>query len=94
MVPPLPPDTTDPTPDTASTPVSPELLTWLVCPVTHWPLTQHENILQATSPSGEPGLSYPIDQGVPVMLVDQADAPGDMTVAAWVEHWHTTNSDR
>jgi hypothetical protein len=50
--------------------IDPELLAILVCPLTRTPLRydseQHELV------SDEAGLAYPIREGVPVMLVEEA----------------------
>jgi uncharacterized protein len=58
--------------------VDPKLLEILVCPVTKGPLRydaeRHELI------SEQAGLAYPIRDGIPIMLIDEArrldDAPG------------------
>jgi uncharacterized protein YbaR (Trm112 family) len=48
--------------------VDPELLALLVCPLTRTPLRQEgEELL-----SDEAGLAYPIREGVPVLLVEEA----------------------
>ena len=58
--------------DTENTPrmLDPVLLEVLVCPVCHGPLTydqvNHELI------SEQSGLAYPVRDGIPIMLVDQA----------------------
>ena len=61
-----PDDTTAPT----HVPVDPRLLEILVCPLTKGPLTydraQNELI------SSQAGLAYPIRDGIPIMLPDEA----------------------
>jgi uncharacterized protein len=53
-----------------ATPVDPKLLDLLVCPLTKGPLrydrTRQELI------SEQAGLAYPIRDGIPIMLVDEA----------------------
>jgi uncharacterized protein YbaR (Trm112 family) len=55
---------------TAAVPVDPRLLEILVCPVTKAPLTydraRNELVSQAA------GLAYPIRDGIPIMLPDEA----------------------
>jgi hypothetical protein len=58
--------------------VDPKLLEILVCPVTHGPLRydpEHSELV-----SERAGLAYPIRDGIPIMLVEEArrldDAPG------------------
>jgi uncharacterized protein len=52
------------------TPVDPKLLDLLVCPLTKGPLRydreRHELV------SEQAGLAYPIRDGIPIMLVDEA----------------------
>ncbi len=50
------------------------LLDLLVCPLTHSTLTQDGEHLVASQPVGA-GLRYPIRDGIPVMLIDQAVLP-------------------
>ena len=54
----------------SETGVDPKLLEILVCPLTKGPLTldreRHELV------SIEAGLAYPIRDGIPIMLVDEA----------------------
>ncbi len=50
--------------------VDPKLLEILVCPLTKGPLTldrEHQELV-----SVEAGLAYPIRDGIPIMLVDEA----------------------
>jgi uncharacterized protein YbaR (Trm112 family) len=48
--------------------IDPELLPILVCPLTRTPLRQEREELI----SDEAGLAYPIREGVPVLLVEEA----------------------
>jgi len=48
----------------------PELLALLVCPVTRTPLRHDEAAGELVSEAA--GLAYPIRDGVPVMLVEEA----------------------
>ncbi len=50
--------------------VDPKLLEILVCPVTKGPLTYDEAAQELISK--EAGLAYPIRDGIPVMLADEA----------------------
>ncbi|MEM8781221.1 MAG: Trm112 family protein [Planctomycetota bacterium] len=54
--------------------LDPELLKILVCPLTRSPLRQDGDALVAAAPP-EAGLSYPIRDGIPVLLVDEAALP-------------------
>jgi uncharacterized protein YbaR (Trm112 family) len=50
--------------------VDPKLLEILVCPLTKGPLTydaEHQELI-----SEKAGLAYPIRDGIPIMLVDEA----------------------
>jgi hypothetical protein len=59
--------------DTAPAPeVDPRLLEILVCPVTHGPLTYDRAKGELISRSAR--LAYPIRDGVPIMLPDEARA--------------------
>jgi uncharacterized protein YbaR (Trm112 family) len=53
-----------------SAPLDPWLLSILVCPVTRTPLRYDEAAQELIS--DEAGLAYPIRDGVPVLLVEQA----------------------
>ncbi len=56
-----------------STPeVAPELLEIIVCPACHGELTLDESGLTCQ----ECGLRYPVRDGIPVLLVDEARRPG------------------
>jgi hypothetical protein len=58
--------------DTKSDPVEidPRLLEILVCPVTRGPLTYDRERQELVSPSAK--LAYPIREGVPIMLPEEA----------------------
>jgi uncharacterized protein YbaR (Trm112 family) len=54
------------------TPVDPRLLEILVCPLTKGPLVydrEHNELI-----SVQAGLAYPIRDGIPIMLADEARA--------------------
>jgi uncharacterized protein YbaR (Trm112 family) len=53
-----------------STPVDPKLLDLLVCPLTKGPL-RHDRVRQELV-SEQAGLAYPIRDGIPIMLVEEA----------------------
>ncbi|WP_016745820.1 Trm112 family protein [Rhizorhabdus wittichii] len=53
-----------------TTRLDPELLAILVCPVTRTPLRYDEAAGELVSDAA--GLAYPIRDGVPVMLVEEA----------------------
>ena len=57
-----------------STAISPDLLAILVCPLTRSPLQQEGDELVATQPEGA-GLRYPIRDGIPILLMDEATLP-------------------
>jgi uncharacterized protein len=50
--------------------LDPELLAILVCPITRTPLIYDEEAQELISTAA--GLAYPIKNGVPVMVVDEA----------------------
>jgi len=54
----------------ANTPVDPRLLEILVCPVTKGPLRYDRAAGELVSESA--GLAYPIRDGIPIMLPDEA----------------------
>lgn len=54
--------------------IDPELLKILVCPLTRSPLVLEGNELVATRPPGA-GLRYPIRDGIPVLLIEEAKLP-------------------
>ncbi|MEM7576746.1 MAG: Trm112 family protein [Planctomycetota bacterium] len=51
-----------------------ELLSILVCPLTRSPLRQDGETLVASAPP-DAGLRYPIREGIPVLLADEAQLP-------------------
>ncbi len=57
-----------------TTPIDPNLLEILVCPLTRSPLRQEGDELVATRPEGA-GLRYPVREGIPILLVDEAKLP-------------------
>lgn len=54
----------------AAAPVDPKLLELLVCPVTKGPLTYDRARNELVSEKA--GLAFPIRDGIPIMLVDEA----------------------
>jgi uncharacterized protein YbaR (Trm112 family) len=52
------------------TPVDPKLLDLLVCPLTKGPLRYDRERQELVSEQA--GLAYPIRDGIPIMLVDEA----------------------
>jgi uncharacterized protein YbaR (Trm112 family) len=60
----MPPDTT----------IDPELLEILICPLTRSKLKQEGDELVAQQPQGA-GLRYPIRDGIPILLVEEAKRP-------------------
>ena len=54
----------------ANCPVDPDLLAILVCPVTRTPLVPDSETGELISEAA--GLAYPVRDGVPVMLVEEA----------------------
>lgn len=50
--------------------ISPDLLTLLVCPVTKMPLRYDADQQELISTAA--GLAFPIRQGIPIMLVEEA----------------------
>jgi uncharacterized protein YbaR (Trm112 family) len=53
-----------------ATPIDPRLLEILVCPVTRGPLTYDRDRQELISVKA--GLAYPIRDGIPIMLADEA----------------------
>jgi uncharacterized protein len=51
-------------------PVDPRLLEMLVCPLTRGPLTYDRTRNELISPKA--GVAYPIRNGIPIMLADEA----------------------
>lgn len=58
------------TPTPAHAPLDPRLLEILVCPVTKGPLEYDRSAGELISRSA--GLAYPIRDGIPIMLADEA----------------------
>jgi uncharacterized protein YbaR (Trm112 family) len=56
-------------PDNAP-PIDPKLLEFLVCPATKAPLVYNREASELIS--RQAGLAYPIRDGIPIMLVDEA----------------------
>jgi hypothetical protein len=56
---------------TSSHPIDPELLEMLRCPLTHSRLRSEGDFLIAE----EGGLAYPVRDGIPVMLLEEAKLP-------------------
>lgn len=54
----------------SSSAVDPKLLGILVCPLTRAPLVYDERAQELISEAA--GIAYPIKDGVPVMLIDEA----------------------
>ena len=66
------------TPGAGGADVDPKLLEILVCPVTHGPLRYDRERQELISEQA--GLAYPVRDGIPIMLADEArpldaDAP-------------------
>jgi uncharacterized protein YbaR (Trm112 family) len=59
---------------TNTTAIDPQLLEILVCPLIRCPLRQEGDELVATQPP-DAGLRYPIRDGIPILLVDEATLP-------------------
>jgi uncharacterized protein YbaR (Trm112 family) len=71
-------DTPSPAPDKKSIPVSPvdpKLLDILVCPLTKSTLRYDRKRQELIS--DQAGLAYPIRDGIPIMLVDEARTLGE-----------------
>lgn len=58
------------TPSYTTSPIDPKLLEILVCPLTKSPL-RYDRIANELI-SDQAGLAYPIRDGIPIMLVDEA----------------------
>lgn len=54
--------------------INPELLAILVCPLTRSKLRQEGDWLVAAKPEGA-GLRYPIRDGIPILLIEEATLP-------------------
>ncbi|MFN3167894.1 MAG: Trm112 family protein [Phycisphaeraceae bacterium] len=61
-------------PDAPTKTIEPAVLALLRCPLTRSTLTQQGDWLVADQPEGA-GLRYPIRDGIPVLLMDQATLP-------------------
>ena len=59
-----------PSPGDRKTAIDPKLLEFLVCPLTKGPLEYDADAQELIS--REAGLAYPIRDGIPIMLVDEA----------------------
>jgi uncharacterized protein len=64
--------TDEPTPAKTPTEVDPKLLEILVCPLTKGPLRYDRERQELISDKAK--LAYPIRDGIPIMLVDEARA--------------------
>lgn len=60
--------------DSQTTTIQPSVLALLRCPLTRSTLRQEGDYLVADQPEGA-GLRYPIRDGIPVLLMDQAELP-------------------
>ena len=60
--------------------VDPKLLEILVCPLTKGPLRYDEEHQELVSEQA--GLAYPIRDGIPIMLIDEARKLDDMPTAS------------
>jgi len=63
-----------------ATEIDPRLLEILVCPLTKGPLSY--NRAKQELVSAQAGLAYPVRDGIPIMLVDEARALSDDEKAA------------
>ena len=68
------------TDDVAPGEIDPKLLEILVCPQTRGPLVYNREKGELMSRNA--ALAYPIRDGVPIMLIDEARALSDQEVAA------------
>ena len=66
---------TTPTPPTSSNTIDPDLLSILRCPLTRSKLRQEGDFLIAEVGN----LAYPVRDGIPVMLVEEARLPAGVT---------------
>ncbi len=64
----------------AASEIDPRLLEILVCPLTKGPLA-YDRVKQELS-SAQAGLAYPVRDGIPIMLVDEARPLDDAEKAA------------
>lgn len=62
-------------------PIDPDFLKALACPGCHAALEEREDELFCAGSESECGLVYPVRDGIPVLLVEEArsrtDSPGD-----------------
>lgn len=56
--------------------IAPELLEIIVCPDCHGQLSVAERAGQTELVCADCGLAYPVTDGIPVLLVDEARRPG------------------
>ena len=56
--------------------IDPKLLEFLVCPLTKAPLTFNRETMELIS--RQAGLAFPIRDGIPIMLPDEARPLGDV----------------
>lgn len=59
-------------------PIDPQLLSIMVCPLSHAPLVEVDGWLVSTDPATR--LRYPIRDGIPVMLNEESE---EMSQEAW-----------
>ena len=57
-------------PSSSKAVLAPELLSILVCPITKGPLHYNQDAGELISPKA--GVAYPIREGIPVMLIEEA----------------------
>jgi uncharacterized protein YbaR (Trm112 family) len=72
--------------------VDPKLLELLVCPLTKGPLTydrQNQELI-----SEQAGLAFPIRDGIPIMLIDEARRLDDTAPGAGPDAGHGTSGER
>jgi len=55
--------------------IDPALLEIFACPQCHAPLREIEEELVCTSDPADCGLAYPVRDGIPVLLIDEARRP-------------------
>ena len=60
--------------------VDPKLLEILVCPLSHGPLSYDRERQELVS--AQAGLAYPVREGIPILLVDEARRLDDEGAAA------------
>jgi len=53
------------------------LLEILACPKCHAPLRPDEEAGELACTAAECGLAYPVRDGIPVLLIDEARSPGE-----------------